>query len=212
MQAHLHLKACWRCPARRQASGCAHAGCAGLPFPFAPEHLLPLRLQVAKLQASIQELQDAHQREEEACAEAQQVAEEALQLKRDLEARHVPCPQQTALCWWRLAVLLWLTLRGSVLGGRASQAPSTALRGWPVHVTCLKALHKLRILRSGAAGCIGQTSCTFEKHEHILEDCAAACRVADLEAGVLEDAEREAEQRTLAAANSRLEQQVGASH
>ncbi len=45
-----------------------------------------------------------------------------------------------------------------------------------------------------------------------MRDRAVACRVADLEAGVLEDAEREAEQRTLAAANSRLEQQVGASH
>ena len=52
---------------------------------------------------------------------------------------------------------------------------------------------------------------TLETSAH-LTDHAVACRVADLEAGVLEDAEREAEQRTLAAANSRLEQQVGASH
>lgn len=76
--------------AQLQASGCAHSICARLPSLLAPERLLLLLLQVAKLQASIQELQDAHQREEEACAEAQQVAEEALQLKRDLEARHVP--------------------------------------------------------------------------------------------------------------------------
>ena len=92
----MHLQARWRWPlqvAWLQASGCAHCGCARLPSPLAPKHLLPLLLQVAKLQASIQELQDAHQREEEACAEAQQVAEEALQLKRDLEARHVPSAQ-----------------------------------------------------------------------------------------------------------------------
>ena len=93
MQARLHLKACWRCPAGGPVRGfwpCTCWLCKAAFPPLAPEHLLPLLLQVAKLQASIQELQDAHQREEEACAEARQVAEEALQLKRDLEARHVP--------------------------------------------------------------------------------------------------------------------------